>query len=205
MNEFIELPVNKNSLAKRKPIFGVGINDADYQIHPNINGKQYNCPYYQIWVGILSRCYSTKKQSKAITYLGCTVDPRWYLFSNFKSWMMSQDWRDKHLDKDLLIRGNKIYSPEACIFVTQEINNIISNNAINRGDWLIGVNFDKASKKFRASCSAQNKKKHLGCFDTELEAHNAYKAFKKQVLIDAAYKQQDLRLQQALLRISEEY
>ena len=75
---------------------------------------------------MLERCYSQKTQEKHTTYKECSVSEEWYNFQNFAEWMdknynyeTMQKW---HLDKDILFKGNKIYSPERCAFVPQEIN-----------------------------------------------------------------------------------
>jgi len=72
---------------KNKLVCGVGINDADYEVQPIINGKRVMCPFYAKWVGMLERCYSEKFQNKWPTYIGCYVILDWIYFSNFKYWM----------------------------------------------------------------------------------------------------------------------
>jgi hypothetical protein len=125
-NQFIEIPASKRSLALRKPIYGIGTNDADYMVDPRIDGKRGRCPIYRVWKSMLERCYSEKRQAKCPTYIGCTVCKEWLTFSNFRRWMVNQDWQGKQLDKDILVKGNKIYSAETCCFVTQAVNMIES-------------------------------------------------------------------------------
>ena len=84
MNEFVEIPANKRSLVYRKPIFNIGINDANYQVQPIINGKQLRCPYYVVWIRILTRCYDRKYHTKQPTYKDCYICDEWKLFSNFR-------------------------------------------------------------------------------------------------------------------------
>jgi hypothetical protein len=123
-NQFIEKPASKKSIAFRKPVHGVGINDADYEIHPTINGKKAMCKYYRSWHSMLERCYSKKVQARQPAYKGCTVCDEWLTFSNFKSWMIKQEWQGKALDKDIRVKGNKVYSPETCMFVTAKENTV---------------------------------------------------------------------------------
>lgn len=83
-------------------VHGMGFNDADYVVYPRINGKQIMCPFYSKWANMLKRCFSSKYQETHPTYIGCSVIKKWLTFSNFRSWMINQDWKDKVLDKDTL-------------------------------------------------------------------------------------------------------
>ena len=47
-----------------------------------------------------------------------------------------------------------------------------------RGEYPLGVYFNKASGKFKAQCTVNGKIKHLGYFNTPEEAFTAYKPFK---------------------------
>ena len=182
MSSFIEMRASKKSLAFRKFIHGVGINDSSYMVSLIINGKTVHCPFYQVWWGMLGRCYSKKFQEKNPTYIGCTIAPEWLLFSNFKKWMEKQDWKLKEIDKDILIVGNKIYSPSTCIFVSSQVNSLLTNSAASRGQYPQGVSFDKDSSKYRARCSVNGKNKHLGRFNTIKEAEYEYLTFKSNLI-----------------------
>ena len=113
--------------------------------------------------------------------------------------MENQDWQDKHLDKDLILQGNKIYSPKTCLFVTREINLLLNDNKANRGKWPIGVIFHKQVKKFRAQIYINGKSKHIGCHDSPEEAHEAYLKAKYALIKQVAMKQTE-PLRSALLR-----
>lgn len=202
MNEFIEVPVNKMSLAKRKLIHGVGINDADYLIIRIIDGKQQICPYYRTWSDIIDRCYNPKYHITRPTYIGCSICEEWRTFSNFKVWMMTQDWEGKQLDKDLLVSGNKIYSPRTCLFVPPAINSLMNGNAASRGKYAIGASWHKPTGKYIAYCCISGKNKYLGLHLSEEDAHQAYIAFKRELIIITANKETDLKLKDALLRIA---
>lgn len=202
---FIEIPVNNHAKQMRKPIFGVGITDVEYQVQPLIDGKRQRCPYYRVWFDMLKRCYSSKYQEKQPTYTGCTVCTEWLLFSNFRKWMELQDWEGKQLDKDLLIQGNKLYAPETCIFVTHAINSLLTNCVVLKGKYVKGVSYDRVRNKYNAQCCINGKKKNLGYYLSELEAEEVYKACKKQVIVNIAYSQKDLKIQEALLKIASQY
>jgi hypothetical protein len=188
-----------NIKGKTKLVCGIGINNADYCIKPTINGKRVMCYYYSTWKNMLKRCYDSKYQTKYTTYIGCSVCEEWLTFSNFKAWMEIQDWVDKQLDKDILIQNNKVYSPETCIFVTNEINNLFTKSDAARGEYKIGVYFHKRDGKFVAKCNVNGKQKHIGYYLTEEEAYQAYKVFKTAYIRNIALEQTDERLKQAML------
>ena len=119
---FIEEPASKQSLSRRKLIFGIGVNDAEYITSPRFGDIRGVCPYYSRWRSMLARCYSKKRQETSVAYKGCTVCKEWFVFSNFRCWMMAQDWEGRELDKDIKFDGNKVYSPETCLFVSQKEN-----------------------------------------------------------------------------------
>ena len=160
---------------RNKKLYGVGINDADYFVCYYINGKQVMCPIYRRWKGMLERCYSQTYRKKYPTYGACCVVDSWLRFSNFKMWMEKQDWEGKVLDKDLLVKDNKLYSQDTCIFITNELNLFISTKSKNK---ITGV--FKKNGKFSASCQNPftTKRDYLGVFTTEDEAFTAWKTHK---------------------------
>lgn len=133
----------------KKLVYEVGINDADYvvkiQSSTTVNGKRtrktvFECPFYVKWKSMLARCYSKKESNKKKSYNNCYVCEKWLTFSNFRKWMISQDWEGKHLDKDLLYHGNREYSSDKCIFVDYKINYFIScGKGYRSGKLPIGV------------------------------------------------------------------
>jgi len=179
---FQEFPANKKSLARRKPLFGVGINDAEYIIYQTVDGKKVPCPFYTKWSSILERCYSVKFQGRGHSYVGCTIVKEWLTFSVFKSWMEKQDWKGKALDKDLLTQGNKVYGPETCIFVKSYINNLLISSNANRGKFPQGVSLNKANGKYQSNVHVNGKQKHIGSFGTPEDASEAYKAAKYAII-----------------------
>lgn len=202
----------------KKLVFGVGVNNADYDVTKYetigyVDGKQklkqvWVCPYYKTWKSMLMRCYSAKYQERYPTYAGCTVSDDWHTFSNFKSWMEEQDFEGKHLDKDLLFEGNKIYSADTCVFVTKMVNMFTIDRGAARGKWLIGAHRDKEKAKFRAGCNNPftNKTEKLGTFSCEQEAHQAWLKRKLELARLLADEQEDPRVAKALVdRYSKSY
>lgn len=188
-------------------MYGIGINNADYVVTKfEAIDKQkkklvWACPYYQAWKSMLERCYYAKYQERQPTYIGCTVSKEWLTFSNFKAWMEKQDFVDKHLDKDLLFEGNKVYSPETCVFVSGMVNMFTNDSGATRRKWLIGVYWCKQTDKFRAQCRNPFTKKQekLGLFTCEQEAHEAWLKRKSELAKELAVIQTDPRVAEALI------
>ena len=141
---------------------------------------------------MLQRCYSDSYKKKRPTYIGCEVSDKFKSYEYFYEWCHSQvgfgnqDW---HLDKDLLIKGNKVYNESTCVFLPKEINLLLIKRDNNRGEHLIGVCWHNASKAFVAQVSKNNgKQEHLGLFKTETEAFNAYKHAKESFVKEQAEK-----------------
>ena len=171
-------------------VFGVGIKGLEPTVDEN--GEvldSYNC-----WIGMLKRCYSAKYQEKRPTYKGCSVCDEWLYYSNFKNWYNENyyeiDNKTSQLDKDVLIKGNKVYSPETCVFVPNFINTLFIKSQKSRGKFPIGVCYHKASKKYQAGLSVfKNGKstfKAIGCFNTVNEAFEAYKKAKEDYIKEVA-------------------
>lgn len=186
-------------------LYGVGLNDADYLVSKSIteNGKSkrvWICPFYKTWKSMIVRCYSKKYQESRPTYYNCTVCDEWLVFSNFKKWMEAQDWQGKVLDKDLLVKGNKIYSHETCVFVDALVNSFINENGKIRGNHLLGVSWNPQCKKFLACCNNPFIKKceHLGLYQSEIDAHLAWKSRKLELAIELGDKISDKRISDAL-------
>lgn len=200
-----------NIMKPRKLVWGVGINDADYVTEKfetigYVNGKQkqkrvWTCPYYRAWKNMLQRCYSARIHERYPTYIGCTVSKEWHTFSSFKAWMEKQAWEGKHLDKDLLFEGNKVYSAEKCVFVTGLVNGFITDSGASRGDLLIGVDWYKPAGKFRSRCRNPftKKQEHLGYFACEQQAHKAWVRRKLELAHELAAIQTDERISKALI------
>lgn len=136
------------------------------------------------WRSMISRCYSESYLRVKPTYRVCSVADDWHNFQNFARWYKEnypKDSGEYHLDKDLLIVGNKIYSPESCIFIPQWLNSFMSGAMAIRGDWPIGVSFSKSHRKFESYCNYMGKRKHLGLHATPESAHLAWKMCKLEI------------------------
>lgn len=190
-------------------LYGVGINDADYPITRTENYRQvWICPFYATWRGVLCRCYDMNVHKKRPKYAGCSVWSEWLTFSNFRQWMSLQDWEGKQLDKDLLVKGNKVYSPETCLFVPANINGFILGRNSLRGVNPIGVDIDKRrsknGKRFRSRVSNNRGEIiGLGYYYTPEEAHQSWQKGKIVVGRDILRTQTNPKIITALKRVIE--
>jgi hypothetical protein len=204
MNEFIEVEATYASISRRGLIKGVGINDAPYIVSTRLDGKKVLCPFYSVWMNMLERCYGSRYQARCPTYRGCSVCTEWITFTNFKSWMEVRDWKGMQLDKDFLVIGNKVYSPDTCIFVTHSLNKLMNSRENARGDCSLGVTYNKALGKYVVQVNESRKRIFLGSFKSDREASIVYNTAKSCVIKVIAEQQEDSRLREALLRISAE-
>jgi len=199
MNDFPKIAASKHSLATRKLVYGVGINDAWFHICPRINGKRVLYKPYQTWTSMIERCYSSICQNKFPTYRGCIVCDEWLTFSNFERWFLTQNWQGNALDKDLVMQGNKVYCTKYCRFIPQALNSLLTANNAVRGLYPLGVHWHKARKKYIAEVNIGGKKKHLGLFKTVPEAKAAYDKAKYAEIHRHAMMQSDTAIREGLL------
>lgn len=138
------------------------------------NGKVLRS--YKIWVNIIERCYNkTHKFYKNYGYKGVTICNEWLCYANFKEWYEKHyyelDNERVELDKDILVKGNKVYSPDTCVFVPRRIN-VLFRDYAKESKLPKGVSLDYG--KYKAYINIDGKKKSLGRFNTPEEAKNIY-------------------------------
>ena len=178
MSDFKRVPANALSIAKRKPILGVGINDSDYMAEIRIDGKRLVCPAYRAWKHILRRCYCKKFLAENPTYEGVKVCDEWILFSGFLRWFDRNYIPGYQIDKDLLT-DERVYGPSTCLYVPRWLNNFTEGHGRARGDLMIGVTKDKSRGNFMSLCSnPEGGSAYVGVFDSEHDAHLAWKTKK---------------------------
>ena len=131
-------------------VYGVGYMGNNFELKSSCNGKK--CPIYDTWFRMMERCYSKKVHSRFPSYIGCYVSDDFKDYSKWREWY--DNYQYKHdgwqLDKDLLIKGNKVYSETTCVFLPREINSLLINCTASRGEHLIGVSWSKTNKAFKA-------------------------------------------------------
>jgi len=175
-----------------RTVFSIGyIGEGKYKC--NENGKQTKC--YKVWNRMLSRCYDSKYIQKHPTYEQCEVCEEWRNFQNFAQWFENNyyeiDKQVMNLDKDILIKHNKMYSPETCVFVPQNINKLFTKRDNNRGSFPVGVSYNKSHKKYKSYCNMNKKQNFLGYYNTPKEAFQAYKQFKENYIKQVADEYKD--------------
>ncbi len=154
---------------------------------------------YNTWISMLQRCYDYKLHLRNPTYIDCFVCEEWLDFEIFSKWFKDNYIEGYQLDKDLLVKGNKIYSPETCCFVPKEINLLIIQPQLKK-ELPHGV--QKFRDKFRAFTRTNNIQNHIGCYNTIEEASEAYKLKKKNHITIMAEKYKEIinnKVYQALL------
>lgn len=181
-------------------VYGVGIiGDKPTRVNNTVLKE------YMFWVNMLMRCFSDKYHKKQPTYKDCTVSENFKYYPYFKDWCNKQIGFDRdgwQLDKDILVKGNKVYSEDTCVFVPHDINCLLSLNKSNRGECPLGVHYSKQRNKFVSQLNMYGKRVNLGLFNTELEAFQTYKTAKEAYIKEVANKwkdQIDPRVYEALM------
>lgn len=172
-----------------KSVFGVGMIGNKYPTWTN--GK--HTKEYTAWSKMIERCFSAEFKSKQNTYKDVKCCDEWLLYENFYEWLHQQDNFNKWLiedkwsvDKDILIKGNKIYSPETCCLVPKNINSLFVKCNSARGGLPIGVS--KCGSLFRAKCRnpLTSKCEYLGDYHTQIDAFESYKKYKEAIIKQVA-------------------
>lgn len=168
----------------RKVIYGHGIND----LFENIDLK--NTKSYHVWRQIFCRCYDEKRRDKNPTYAGCNICDKWKYFSNFKKWFDEHYVEGYHLDKDILVKGNRTYSPEACCFVPIEINSLFNDHGRRRSNTgITGVCFCRG--KYHVTISKNGENRHIGLYENKNDAKERYKKEKEAYVKEKANEWKD--------------
>lgn len=170
-------------------VCGVGISGNKYPIVENNKpAKEYN-----MWRNIISRCYSNRVKNIQPSYKEVTCCEEWLLFENFYEWLHNQSNFDKWcnedrwaVDKDILVKRNKVYSPEMCCLVPQNVNCLFLKREAERGKYPIGVRCRDGG--FIAVCRNpfMNKSEELGHYSTPEKAFNTYKVYKENLIKQVA-------------------
>lgn len=175
-------------------VHGIGIT-GDSQVR--VDGK--HTKEYRLWNNMLKRCYSVGCQKVRPTYIDCSVSENFRYLQYFKEWCNNQigfnsvDEKGKPfaLDKDILVKGNRVYNEDVCVFVPQEVNLLFTKRDKSRGEYPIGVSFHKRINKYSSTIRIGGGTRHLGYFSTTLEAFQVYKTAKEAYIKEVANKWKD--------------
>lgn len=171
---------------------GVGfIGVGKYNIYQEEGRTMNKCA--RTWSDMLRRCYDVEYKEKHPSYKDVYCCDEWHNFQNFAKWYYDNFYdidEQLCLDKDILNKNNKIYSPNSCILIPQTINKLIEKRDRDRGDYPLGVYLSKSNNGFVAQCSTPltNKKntRYIGTFNTIKEAFNSYKKVKEEYIKEVA-------------------
>ena len=157
---------------------------------------------YEVWRDMIKRCYDPYCLNKRPTYIDVYVCEEWHCFQNFAEWWEENVYNCNNermcLDKDILVKGNKVYSPETCIIVPERINILFIKCNKSRGKYPIGVSeyYNKKTnyKGLVVKCNTLEKKEHLGYFplNRPFQAFTCYKQFKENYIKQVADEYKDL-------------
>ena len=172
-------------------VHGVGVIGSKYPI--TINRKKTK--EYALWTSMISRCYSDRHHKNLETYKDCTISDNFKSYEYFYEWCNNQTGFNSlnfDLDKDLLIKGNKIYSENTCVFIPHEVNACFVKAKTIRGELPIGVTIDKRHNVYVANLKAKHREKsYIASFSNPIEAFNAYKKAKEFYIKELANKWKD--------------
>ena len=163
--------------------YGVGyLGEGKYKMSEN--GK--HTKEYDIYHDMLKRCYDSKFQEKRPTYKDCVVEDYLLNFQHMGEWIENNYYEvpgeRMHLDKDILCKGNKVYSRETCIFVPHRINTLFTKSDNSRGENPIGVRLNPFGN-YQAFChNGYGKEIYLGTYPTKEEAFYVYKDYKEKLI-----------------------
>lgn len=170
-------------------LYGVGILGAKYRAR--INGK-FMREYYT-WAHIIERCFDKKLKKKQPTYTDINCCEEWLNFENFYEWLHSQPNFDKWyngkrwaVDKDILNKGNKTYSPENCCLIPQNVNCLFLKREAERGQYPIGVHYKNNGFVARCRNPFTDTTEELGSYSTPEKAFGAYKVYKENIIKQVA-------------------
>lgn len=172
-----------------KSVYGIGyIGKGKYKLREN--NKQTKA--YKVWFSMIERCYDPYFLNKYPTYRDCIVCEEWHCFQNFAKWFYEHSYKvnneQMNLDKDILYKGNKIYSPKTCIIVPKRINLLFIKSNVKRGVYPIGVIYHKRDNALEVWCHTLEKQEYLGRFplNRPFQAFYIYKKFKENYIKQVA-------------------
>ena len=149
----------------------------------------------RMYHNMYDRCYSPAYHERSPQYKDCEICPEWLDDKqSFYDWVTENFYtvgdEQIDLDKDILVKGNKIYSPDTCIFAPHSINTYFEN-LTREPVYLQKLN------KYRMDIWIEDRNVRLGYFDSEEEAKKMYIRHKEAAILAKADLLQD-RIPRAL-------
>lgn len=143
---------------------------------------------YRMWNSMLQRA-SAAYVAQRPSYAGTSVAPEFVRFADFHAWAVEQigwDGEDAQLDKDLLCKGNRVYGPDACVFLPLRVNSLLIAHASRRGELPVGVTAGRTPGTYEARVRDCGTKIGMGTHRTPEAAFAAYKAGKEALIRQVA-------------------
>ena len=169
-------------------VYSVGITGQVLTFQDNKSTKEYKA-----WQEMLRRCFDEETKKRRPTYKDVTCCKEWLLFENFYNWLISQEnyknWKENSswvVDKDIIHKGNKIYSPDRCCLVPQNINKMFIKSDATRGKYPIGISDCKNGLQVYCNNPITNCQEYLGIYTDVQTAFNKYKEVKEKYIKDVA-------------------
>lgn len=149
---------------------------------------------YNVWKGIIDRCCDEKFQKEHQSYQGCSICDEWLCYENFEKWYNENyyeiDGEMMCVDKDILYKNNKIYSPDTCIIVPTRINSMFKHRRKNKSIYPIGVGYAADKKLFTATAKCGDVRKTT-YHKTSEEAFYSHKEMKEKMIKQIADEYKD--------------
>ena len=173
-------------------VYGLGM--TGYRYLTKINKRPTR--EYDIWMEMLKRSFVKTTKDRQPTYKNVSCCDEWLYYEKFYEWLHSQPNFDKWengkrwaVDKDILIKGNKFYSPETCCLVPPNVNCLFLKREADRGKYPIGVRY--TDDGYLATCRNPflDKAVDLGHYSTPEKAFQAYKKYKEDIIKQVAQKE----------------
>lgn len=182
MNDIQYKPDGWKAIHEKRTTFNMGYHGCSESI---TNKRSDNYVIYLKWANMMQRCYSKKVHKLKPYYKGCKVCEEWHNFANFRKWYVENVMIGKKLDldKDILLQGSKIYSPETCCLVPHFTNIVFVEHGTKTC-----IVFNNVTGKYDVGMSILRKREDIGTFDTEDEANNAFIEYKTDYIRKLAQK-----------------
>ena len=160
-----------------RTIRGIGyLGEGEYMTNQSLHERRA----FGIWCGMIDRVYNEEKRSKYETYSDCIICDEWQNYQIFREWYDKEFYQvgteRMHLDKDILVKGNKFYSPDTCLIVPQRINMLFLQKP-NKYNLPSGIS-PMANNRYRAEYNG----KKVGNYDTLEEAIQAHDNEKRKAI-----------------------
>lgn len=182
--------------------YGIGYYGKEFE-----NVKLIDIPSYRTWRMMLQRCYDEKVHKVEPRYKDCAVCEEWHSLFRFNEWYLQNYYsindERMELDKDILLKNNKIYSPDTCVFVPQRINTLFVTANKIRGEFPVGVYYDRQKKRYIANMAYNGKSIKVARCITPIEAFYEYKFYKECYIKEVAEEYKERipdRLYRAMLK-----